>query len=364
MVVFFLIVLYAWTMARIILHECAHALAGRLAGFGISYVLVGLGAKLLDFRLGGMHFILRAYPSSGGTVITSLPKNYTKLKELAFSSAGLVVELSALGLLIWLYSMKAVRDSEYDLPVFILMVMQVYTVFRNAIPFKVRIMGDMILNDGMRIWHTLKGKDIYRESAAEDYLQVVHLYDPNVKREDIWLNHWSIDDILGFGNDVVVLTSVDEKAGFEKVKQYLENDRLLPAEKAYVCDMLASTPLRSKRMTSLLNEAYAITQRGLTYTPKAPPLLRTLGCLQVELGMIDEAIETLTPLSGLGGPLKDRSLCCAYLAKAHAMRGDKTQMKLMLKACRKSDKGGLIHRRFSKEAKAALRQARRRARRS
>lgn len=361
MVVFFLVALYCWTMARIILHECAHMIAGRLAEFGISYVLVGTGAKLLDFRRGKIRFIIRAYPSGGATITSSLPAKYTRLKELAYSSAGLVVELSALGVLIWLYSMEAVRDSKYDLTVFVLLFAQSVSVLQNAIPLKLKILGSKTPNDGMRIWQTLRGRDLYRDYSADEFLENTRQYDSDFPAEDVWLRRASMDEILAFGNDIIVLVAIDEEAGFHQVERYLEGDLFLPAEKAYVCDILASTQLRSKKKP-LLKEAYTITQRGLTYVPKAHPLTCTLGCLQIELGMIDEGIDTLTPLSGEDSPLKDKSLCCAYLAKAHAGKGDKQRMKTMLKACKKSDKSGLIHRRFSKQAKAALRQARRRAR--
>ncbi|MEM9226785.1 MAG: site-2 protease family protein, partial [Verrucomicrobiota bacterium] len=278
---------------RVAFHEGGHAIAGKLCGYDVGYVVIGVGHRLARLQFWGIAWIF-SYGNAGGLVLCkSIPKDYNKAKECIFSSAGMFGEILMIALLfaaLWLVPAHSLASEVLS----ILIIIFSFFVLLSLIPMQVTYYGSKMPTDGMRIWKCMRGEEVNREVYLNLYYDTIRNQAPDVDIEQLWATHADVHSLTDLGYHCYLLNLNEIDVALPALKASIDGDELTPIEKAYLCDLIASLYLfHGKQECKELS--LEMLERGLNFAPYSPALRQTLACKYMHEGKTDDALGILIP---------------------------------------------------------------------
>jgi hypothetical protein len=142
-----------------LMHELGHAFVGRVAGFKIFAVEIGIGPYVLEFKRFGIRWRLKKTPVGGRAYGLPLDIRGFRLKQTLFVLGGPAVN-AILFLLAWkcrwLDVMLGQTRLSGFLPMQFLLVMNAAALIGNLTPQRTSSAEGRLPNDGLNIWLTWK----------------------------------------------------------------------------------------------------------------------------------------------------------------------------------------------------------------
>jgi hypothetical protein len=279
------------------MHELGHVFVGKLAGFRIFALEIGVGQLALEFKLFGMRWRLRKVPLGGRVFGLPSDTHGFRLKQTFFVLGGPMVN-AILFLLAWKFRSADASLSGLE-PMRLLMIMNGAVLISSLVPHRTSSPEGRIPNDALNIWLAWKMtpqtiaslKSTYYCFEAEECRR-----ERPVAEAMMWLekglrevpgNHaltFSRATYLVFENRLQ-----EARQALLGLRDTLANDKaffpLLLNNIAYV-DALLDSP-------ELLDEADDYSQQALNIAPWVVYFKGTRGLVLVQLGRFNDGIPFL-----------------------------------------------------------------------
>lgn len=214
----------------VLVHECGHAIAGRMAGFYVTSFGAGTGRPLLTLRLPGgtIFYIGREHPWQGLTWVTSPYLIPPRLRTAVLLLGGPLANLLLAG--VYYFALPQIAPRHWLLPVVIgQMAGNVILGFGNLLPLSISLGKTILRSDGAQTLALFPRRGTVRPlQSPEAYLGLRSLWD-------------SIGDTTQLYANLVTaaLTACDLK-DFPQARRLLEEARrcsfpehLLPLHRTY-----------------------------------------------------------------------------------------------------------------------------------
>jgi tetratricopeptide (TPR) repeat protein len=149
-------------------HELGHAAVGRLLGFDVFRIVVGIGPRLFEVPFLGFHWQVRKYPL-GGVVHTATRHDRGRLsRTIAMTAAGPLFNLllAAAGVLVFARSSYFENPFAAPAPLGCLVFTNALAGIWNLVPFKT---ATGMSSDGRSIWLALTQGDEKRRQLRDSY---------------------------------------------------------------------------------------------------------------------------------------------------------------------------------------------------
>lgn len=141
----------------VMLHEMAHAVAGRLAGLNIRRIRIGAEPFFIKFRFSHIDIQI-GQPPGDGCVDIYTPLRRSKYRRLVFVAAGPVMDIVWFAML-WSL-LKAYHGQPFANSVLIpALAVQAYMIISNLIPRWVHLYGQSLPTDTLALWHLICEKE-------------------------------------------------------------------------------------------------------------------------------------------------------------------------------------------------------------
>jgi len=334
--VFFLVDLFL--VLSIVPHELGHAIAGRLLGWRVFAIVIGVGKQVFKFRLFGIIFSFRWLPICGITQLAPMDTRWFRLKRFFVYLAGPAINASiaAAILLIWWDSW---RDSGFwglPRPARICIWANLWIMAANLWPFQSKILNRP--SDGKQLLKTFsKGqKDAEELQAARFAIEAMLRRDEYMDNEGA--REWCNKGLALFPQNLLLLNVSGvlclDQHDFSRAREIFL--QLLPRE----------TKPNGTRYIILNNIAYAdalIGDSGLlpeadTYSKEAyaavpwiPSITGTRGTVLVAMGQIEAGIKLLKESFERAWSPRSKAENACHLAMAYARLGNRNQADNYLK---------------------------------
>jgi tetratricopeptide (TPR) repeat protein len=334
---------YALATAFVLTHELGHAVVGRLLGYRIFEVSIGVGPRLVRLRVGRTRFEMRLFPLGGHTMLAPRSDRLLQAREAFVALAGSAVNVVAVA-----WALTADLDDPVVLAV---VVFGGLLVVENLFPRRVKNPLGVLESDGMRAAKALDAD----EAALRDALAARYLGEASIdndrgdhQAELAWLERGLSElpesAVLRGGAAVVriVLRRYDEAR--ERLLEVLERDDLQPIQRAIHLNNLAWTDLVLDD-PDLLPEALAASKEALATAPQIPAFKGTRGFALVLGGRIEEGISLSAEASRGGVTRDDRASNLVVMAIGAARIGRiETAENRLMAAVRLSPRNALLDR--------------------
>jgi hypothetical protein len=320
-----------------LIHEVAHALAARAAGFPVLEVILGRGPELMARRTGRTRWALRRYGFLGGATIFAPPDGASRWRLLLIYAAGSMANLAAaLAATVGL----AIADMEGAAAVFVssilvgLILSNLLMAFNALWPQK----GAGQPSDGAQILSLFQPSpstpldDRLRLLTAAQHLQLAGRFGEaaalTIEHLELWPNDPSL---LGM---IIHYTSraAGDRAAMARYRAVVAQapsgpPRFFPGHETSVGWLAANIAWSSLKAgeDADLELVDSELQVALLHLPEAPEVKATQGALFVTQGdpsageplLIDALRKTEDPV--------DRADFAGYIARARRARGEKAQ---------------------------------------
>jgi len=318
--------MFLWLYVRIVVHETAHVVVGKMLGFKPYKMVVGTGSNLCHLHLFGVEVILRVLPMEGGYTLARRP-NFESLRwrGAVFSVAGIASEVALLTVILGVVVGVLKEGLNMGLTSFVLWYIaffQAGAILFSLWPGAAQTEIGMVSNDARQFFHYISGKvDKAIQTFAANYEANVRRYDPQFQIESSWFKK-EMDSSLRIWADI----EANKKAKLHEavIEQYLEilkSKALSKGERAMCLDNLACIAVM-EGVKNILPRALAWIKEAHEIFPNSRTLHGTYGGVLVEAGAYAESVEMLTPLTADDNRPIDRSISACYLAKAHHHLGN------------------------------------------
>jgi hypothetical protein len=376
--------LYASFSVRVLLHELAHAVVGRLLGMRILGILIGSGPLLLRLPAFDGSFELRLLPRHGLVRAASLSARGFRARSIAFLLAGPVMDLMLVaglwGVSLALVRHRAVVDQQAPLPVFLSLtaIVQSLTVLSSLLTRRIEsldVTGDLFklaaiarmderaveLAVGMQRMN-LASQLAWQQFVAGDVGAGLQIWDASIRPHDhaILLGRslfvWAIDGAAAALQAIAEerawlqrFTAANAEAGSKDGRRW---QATLDALHINIDTNEAFFAVQTDH-SDLLPHAAMLMQRAMATRPREPGVVRTLGLVQVHQGQLERGLANLEWAWRQSEPRWLRALCACYLAYAHALLGDQAKARGLLAAARGLDRRCLLLPKYTALAAAA-----------
>ena len=328
----------------IIPHELGHVIVGRLVGWRVFSVVIGVGKRIFKFRYRGIIFSFHSLPVCGLAQVVPVDARGFHWKRFLVFLAGPAVNaaLAAIALGLWWNEWRYAGLMSLPRTVLFFVWANFWVAAANLWPFQSKHLN--LPSDGKQLLKTFStsGKDVEELSAARYALEAVLRRDEYKDTEGA--QDWCNRGLALYPNNIHLLTvsgllcldrmeysrardifvrllSMDTKPGFTRSVR-LNNI-------AYV-DVLIGDP-------ALLPEADAYSQEAYEATPWTPSIVGTRGTVLVELGQFEVGIKLLKESFEHGRTPRSKADNACHLAIAYFRMGDRVQADNYLKLARQLD---------------------------
>ena len=170
---------YSLGWFTVLAHEGGHFLAGKLAGWRISEVRLGIGRALRSVRYGETTWSFCLNPLSGGSV-HGKPRNghSSRFGEFCFTAGGPLATTTLLAFLIWArvslgpFLASASFQAQFAWGVLRLAtLLQSITLTSSLLPWRFKVNGELVESDGLAMWNLLlhrRSPTAVRECSSTD----------------------------------------------------------------------------------------------------------------------------------------------------------------------------------------------------
>jgi tetratricopeptide (TPR) repeat protein len=310
-----------------IFHESGHAIAAKLVGFRVFAIDLGFGTNVLEFKIGGLRWRLRAVPFGGLMSAAARNARGFKLKYTAVVLAGpltnAVLAIVSFSLLDWDSTLEGTRFWEFW-PAHIALLVNAMKVLYSLWPHEFKSGGRKLANDGLLVWRTWRkkaplAKEIQASYCAYEASECMR----GPKFEDA--QQWIEKGLQADPENLLLKLSAGTILSFQ--------NRFEEARNGYV-DLIAKTPNDSKLLPTiknnlafvnalldrpeLLEEADRLSAEALKTKPTYSYYQGTRGFVLAQLGryaegtkLLQEALKQHTEKSS-----KAIIVCCLGIAAA------------------------------------------------
>jgi len=272
----------------LLLHECAHAVVGRLVGYHIREIRIGRGRILLNRRIRETTLVVGSI-WSGGRVRAYPLLSGSRLAGFLFVVAGPLSNAMFLwGLLALCVCGVVPRDG--FLVVFPAVLRQASVLYRALRPANVRLYGETMSNDGKRLLETLRGRNRDADTWREFYLKQLNAYwsgegrPPRLSSASPRIVHHLYGRKKSLGQP-------HDRESVEALGREIARG-LQPAEETFVLDALATQAICTGD-TARLAELDAWSGRAVQLNPNRATLRGTRAAVLIQLGRCPEALALL-----------------------------------------------------------------------
>lgn len=318
--------MFLWLYVRIVVHETAHVVVGKMVGFKPYKMVVGTGSNLCHLHLFGVEVILRVLPIGGGYTLSRRPNmENLRWRGALFSIAGIASEAALLCLILGIVAGVLKEGLNMGLTSFVLWYIAyfqagaiLFSLWPKTITFEAGVIG----NDARQFFHYVSGKvDKAIQVFATEYEINVRRYDPQFQIENSWVKK-DLESSLRILADIEAHRKTNlHEAAIEQYLEILKSEALSKGERARFLDAMASIAVIDG-VKSFSERAMAWVREANELFPNARTLHGTYGGALVESGSYAEGIKILTPLTAKENTPIDRSISACYLAKAHHHLGN------------------------------------------
>ncbi len=310
-------------------HELGHAIVGRLAGWRVFSVVVGIGKQALKFKLFGIFFIFNWLPVGGLTQSAPMDKRWYRTKRFLMIAAGPAVNAGIAGLIFFIWQDTWREFGFWGLPPLarICFFTNLWVMASNLLPRKSKISRRN--TDGMQLLKTFsKNPDEMEEFGAGRFAMEAAIRRDEYKDLPGALE-WCNKGLALFPKNYSLLTVNgslcldigDYPRAREAFLQHLSGETK-PGGKRYAilnniayADALINDPL-------LLPEADAYSKEAYNGLPWSPPIIGTRGTVLVAMGQIEEGIKLLKESFEKHDAPRGKAENAGHLAVAYARLGD------------------------------------------
>ena len=340
--VFFLVDLFL--ILSVVPHELGHAIAGRLLGWRVFAIVIGVGKQVFKFRLFGIIFSFHWLPICGITQLAPIDTRWFRLKRFFVYLAGPAVNASiaAAILFIWWDSWREFGFWGLPRPVRICVWANLWIMAANLWPHQSKILN--AATDGKQLLKTFSTN----QKEAEELQAARFALEAMLRRDE----HKDFEGALDWCNKGLALFPENlhllnvsgvlclDQHDFSRAREIFL--QLLPRETkpngtryiilnniAYV-DALIGDP-------GLLPEADAYSKEAYAAAPWAPSITGTRGTVLVAMGQIEAGIKLLKESFEKAWSPRSKTENACHLAMAHARLGDRNQADNYLELARQMD---------------------------
>lgn len=339
-------------------HEAGHAIAARLLGIEIDTVTIGHWRKLLAFSLARVKIVVRAAPASGYVAIKPDFKRHPFWRNAIFLLAGVVAEGAVVGA-VALTSCPATLLSFGDLLWAFARIDVVciggFQIFSNLLGRRGWVGGAIASTDVLQLRQLWKHREATPEqiqlladlqecsvaSKARDWPRAISRAQAIISRDPD-----NLDLLFYLGQ--MHLEAGDTAQAESIWRDLLKRPSLQPSSQARILDSLCCLALYDSRM-DLLAEAEGWSAQALGISPHSITLKGTRGGVLIELGRIEEGIALLEEVMKRSECPLDHAISSAYLAKAHAQKGNREQSVRWLRKATELNPSHVVVERIARE---------------
>lgn len=282
----FLLGLTIGTIAGIVVHELAHAVAAWLAGFGVRRISIGTGQSLLQVNIRGTEIVLKRSLLSGYVLPRSVPSR-PNVALLAFIIAGF---LGNALLMIFAYAMLRHAYGWVGLFWLGFAWAQAWLIVNNLWPRDTKREGKLAMTDGKLLWLSLHGIN------AGDYLLQKHFaltlsrYSPSGEPVN------ARSRVLERIGQILLKGTLTDDERIRELYQLLQIEistgELTVPERLYLTDRIVTYWLLHSPQTHV-HEMAELTSEALALSPGAKDIERTHCAVLIEMGRFEEARQLL-----------------------------------------------------------------------
>ena len=340
----------------IVPHELGHAIVGRLAGWRVFVVMVGIGKQLFKFRLFGILFSFHWLPVAGITQAAPVNSRWFRLKRFCVYLAGPMVNAAIAGflLLIW-------RDAWHQwgfmgLPraARLCVWANLWVMAYNLWPHRSKTLK--LDTDGKQLLKTFSKK----KEDVEELLAMRYALEAMLRRDEYKDSagafDWCSQGLALFPRNVHLLNMSGilclDGGNYSRAREIFL--QLLPGQStpngtrymilnnlAYA-DALIGTP-------ELLPEADAYSQEAYAGAPWAVHIIGTRGTVLVAMGRLEAGIKLLQDSFDKTWTPRSKAENACHLAIAYARLGRNEEGGKYLKLAQQLDAQGRLNERAENE---------------
>jgi len=328
----------------IVPHELGHAIAGRLCGWRVFAVVIGMGKQVFKFRLFGIIFFLHWLPIAGITRLAPIDARWFRVKRFLVFLAGPAVNatIASIILIIW-------RDSWHEFGLMglpraarLCLWANLWVMVFNLWPRQSKTLN--MATDGKQLLKTFskKQEDIEELQAARFALEALVRRDEYQDRAGAL--DWCNRGLALFPHNIYLLNMsgvlcLDQQNYSHAREIFIEllSRETKPDGTRYVilnnlayANALIGDP-------ELLPEADAYSKEAYSAAPWVPSITGTRGTVLVEMGQIEAGVKLLKEAFEKASSSRSKAENACHLAIANARMGNRDQADKYLKLAQQLD---------------------------
>ncbi|WP_016876243.1 M50 family metallopeptidase [Chlorogloeopsis fritschii PCC 9212] len=332
----FILILLIWLYFSIFCHEMGHFVTAKIVGFNPYLVKIGMGRKILQFKLFNSVIEFASIPGGGITYISNLELQWLKLKLILMYLGGPIVHLILFLILTKIYEYYSYNlvDLSYIENINFLAQIEILLFIFNILPLEARQYGITVGSDGKQVI------DALTKSNQQFIQKLLGLSRYASKQDNSSENFFNNDlkslQILFKAQAQINRQNFDD--AIELLELLLNNPDFIQRDKVYIIDILASIVINHGEK-KYLQQANKWSEQALLLANDIKTVRGTRGSILVELGRYNEGKEMLLPLTEAGNDTIDIAISCCYIAKADYFLGNEEQVKTWLKKAEQNSAG-------------------------
>jgi tetratricopeptide (TPR) repeat protein len=330
---------YLWLIPLIFVHECGHALVGRLVGFRVFWISIGYGRQIFESHILGVNIRINSIPFGGTTALAARTFAALRLRLWLSIFAGPATHLVWLGACYLIWGADFFRDRVLSLHLLSSSAPVETFIFANAFLLLINLFlkrpggtRGLAYSDGYQLLRIpfLKEEEIAECKTAYVGLQALEY----MRSEQIERAVSTYEDALRLNpqsymlrHDLAVarLKQGDYQLAREAFAQLLESKETRQAERrmlllnniAWVNVILGGN--------DLLAEADHYSEEAIRFAPKVPSFMGTRGAVLIRTGRIREGVSLLKTAYRQHSDRSSRAAVACWIAIGAAMVGNPTE---------------------------------------
>ncbi|MDM9384339.1 M50 family metallopeptidase [Chlorogloeopsis sp. ULAP01] len=333
----FVLILFIWLYFSIFCHEMGHFLTAKIVGFNPYLVKIGMGKKILQFKLFSSVIEFGSIPGGGITYISNLELKWLKSKLILMYLGGPIVNFIlffALTKLSNYYDGEILVDVSFVEIINFLAYIEILLFIFNILPLEAKQYGMNVGSDGKQVIDALT-------KSNQQFIQKLLGLSRYTSKQDNSSNQFFNNDLKSLQLLFKAQAQINRQNfddAVELLELLLNNSHFITRDKIYIIDILASIVINHGE-NKYLQKADKWSGEALLLANDIKTVQGTRGSILIELGRYNEGKEMLLPLTEAGNDTIDIVVSCCYIAKADYFLGNEEQAKNWLKKAKKVGAG-------------------------